>query len=246
MKTQNYFIKLMVFVIAILLSAHSHAASDSKAPTKEQVKDKDKDKQLQTPLVPYVPPKPIRPTPKIRTSQGGTRGCGGLPTVTLLAPEHVGLTTQEQPKLYWHISAESQKLAVVTLTHDEAIEPLLEWSVPKPMKSGVHSINIAKHDIHLEVGKTYEWSLRMVCGQGESDSGDLVVKSYIERVPVSDQVKSISKNGDSIVLANAYASGGLWYDAVATLHKTWVEDSDNPILKSAWSGMLGQIELIQP
>jgi len=204
MKTRDCFINFIVFTGSLLLPLQSYAADAKKTTQKEQAKAK----QSQVPLVPYVPPKPVRPIPKIRTSQGGTRGCGGLPTITLLVPEHVGLTTQEQPQLYWHITAMSQKPVVVTLAHDEATEPLLEWQVSEPVKAGINSINLAKHDVHLESGKTYEWSLRMRCGQGESASGDLVVKSYIERVQVNGQIKAVDQHGDPIDLANAYASRG--------------------------------------
>ncbi len=238
MKNLNF----IVLVVAILFPLHSYAADEDKTPSKEQVKEK----QSQKPLVPYVPPKPIRPTPKIRTSQGGTRGCGEFPVVTLLAPEHVALTMQEQPQLYWNISAMSQQSAVVTLSHDEAVEPLFEWHVPEPIESGIHTIDIAEHDIYLEVGQTYEWSVRMACEQDESGSGDLVVKSYIERVPVDERIESIEQLGDPIVLANAYAGSGIWHDAFATLHDAWSKDSDNQILKSAWSGMLEEMDLIEP
>src|SRR3954467_3412661 len=51
----------------------------------------------------YVPPMPGAPQRRVG---GATRGVGrALPTVVVLAPNHAGLTTVEQPELYWYISA---------------------------------------------------------------------------------------------------------------------------------------------
>ncbi|MCF6324972.1 MAG: DUF928 domain-containing protein [Gammaproteobacteria bacterium] len=235
-------INFTVLMVAILLPLHSHAADQYQAPSKEQVGVK----PLPMALVPYVPPKPIRPIPKIRTSQGGTRGCGGFPVVTLLAPEHVGLTTQAQPQLYWHTSAMSQKPAVVTLSHHAAVEPLLEWHLPAPIDPGIHVIDIAKHGIHLQVGKTYEWSLRINCGAEGGAAGDLVVKSYIERIAADEAARLMAQRDDPLTVANAHASSGIWYDALTTLHVAWGNNPGDHTLQSAWSGMLEQVELTQP
>lgn len=64
-----------------------------------------KDAQAQagqaTKTIVYQPPRKGAPAPGLRRG-GGTRGMNkSVPVISLLAPEHVGLTLQEQPVLYW-------------------------------------------------------------------------------------------------------------------------------------------------
>ncbi len=243
MKPVYHFIFLTVLVTSVLVPLHGNASSEKKAVEKQPRQQSAPAEKPQTRLVPYIPPKPLRPTPKIRTSQGGTRGCGGLPAVTLLAPEHVALTAQEQPQLYWHISPAADAPMVFTLSSDDAAEPLLELRLPESTDPGVYFISIADHDVHLQTGKIYEWSVRMLCEQEKSGSGDLVVKSYIKRVPADERLLVARQSDDPMTRARGYAHNGIWYDAVAVLYQALTDSVDNQKLKSAWRDLLGQVEL---
>jgi hypothetical protein len=49
----------------------------------------------------YVPPEIGFPA---RRMGGGTRGMGRLASLQILAPDHLGDTTSEQPTLYWYLA----------------------------------------------------------------------------------------------------------------------------------------------
>ncbi len=245
MMKQHPFLHLVLLATAIFMLVPGHASSDEKKQEKPVKQEHSGTEKVPAYLVPYIPPKPARPTPRIRTSQGGTRGCGGLPSVTLLAPEHVALTTQEQPRLYWHISADTRRPTIFTLSSDEAVQPLLELRLPRSLQAGVHFLHLSEHDIHLETEKIYEWSIRVFCDQEKSGAGDLVVKSYIKRVPVNEQTDFKEGNSDPLAQARSYASHGIWYDAIATLYDAWTDNPDIQKLKAAWEGLLKQVGLPQ-
>src|SRR5262249_48313752 len=77
----------------------------------------------------YKPP--LRGAPEGRVG-GGTRGGGTLslgdqlPTLSVLAPNHTGLTIHEQPSLYWYLSGTTSYPVEVTLTLPRSPKPLFE------------------------------------------------------------------------------------------------------------------------
>ena len=81
----------------------------------------------------YKPP--MRGAPASRVG-GGSRGpdSGGAPRIAVLAPDHTGLTTQEQPDLYWYISKPGATRLEITVITDQTVQPLLEKKLAPPPK----------------------------------------------------------------------------------------------------------------
>ncbi|HYQ61173.1 MAG TPA: DUF928 domain-containing protein, partial [Desulfatiglandales bacterium] len=73
----------------------------------------------------YKPPR--RGSPGGRVG-GGTRGASLEAAVSLsvLVPDHVGITLQSQPNLYWFISKKTTQPIEFTITEKDAVKPLLE------------------------------------------------------------------------------------------------------------------------
>src|SRR5688500_14153006 len=71
----------------------------------------------------YKPPRVGTPAGRVG---GGTRGLGVLPTLYVLAPNHVGLTTQAQPSLYWYLSQSTTTPIELTVIDAQGVSPLLE------------------------------------------------------------------------------------------------------------------------
>src|SRR5438270_634983 len=86
------------------LSTGSAKSDEKKAPTIALTK------------ITYNPPK--TGAPKVRVD-GGTRGDkDDLPTLSVLAPDHVALTTQEKPTLYWYQSKPAKVRFELTLLEE--------------------------------------------------------------------------------------------------------------------------------
>ncbi len=84
----------------------------------------------------YKPPRRGAPAAGRRVG-GGTRGMNkSLPVVSVLAPDHTGLTVQEQPALYWFASAVVDAPIELTVIDGEGIQPLLETRLARPHSRG--------------------------------------------------------------------------------------------------------------
>ena len=55
---------------------------------------------------------------------GGTRGISGAAVVSILAPDHVGLTMQEQPSLHWFVTQDVSSPLEITLIEPDRTPPL--------------------------------------------------------------------------------------------------------------------------
>ncbi len=170
-----------------------------------------------TPLTPasaqYRPPQ--RPSP-IRTDGTGSRGCEKTPAVplTLLVPNnHDGWTVAARPTLAWYMpEARSVEIA------------LTEPGVPKPLlikqldaKAGIAQVSLPADAPELVPGKTYRWSLAMICNP-KRRSADVFAQAWIKRVDASAELtRQLAAAKSDRDRSRVYAQNGLWYDALAAI-----------------------------
>jgi hypothetical protein len=170
------------------------------------------------PALAYAPPHRGAPAPGRRIG-GGTRSFGKKgPLVSVLAPDHMGLTVQEQPALYWYVS-ETVTTPVeieVTLIEEDGIKPVLKTRIPSPVGPGIQRVNLAEHQVHLTPGARYEWSVSLVLDP-KRRSRDIVASGGIERVANGSLDVVPGENLPKSELPGAYAQAGLWYDTIASV-----------------------------
>ena len=155
----------------------------------------------------YNPPRRGTSARTLRVG-GGTRGQGVVqPTISVLAPNDMGITVHNQPTLYWYSSGSLATTVLFTLIESDAVVPTVVARLEVPMKAGIHPVRLADFGIRLEAGKTYEWSVAIVANHVRR-SHDVVAMGEIEFVPVSDQPMNSYLD---------YAQRGLWYDAMMAL-----------------------------
>lgn len=189
----------------------------------------------------YQPPR--RGAPSIRVG-GGTRGTASKqPTVSVFAPEHVGLTSSEQPSLSWYMSKSNPMRLEILVIDEEGIDPLLELSLkPSDLNKGMHSIDLAKYGVKLKPGVKYQWSVIMIAEEGHR-SNDIVSTGMIERQNLSHDVKKKLKGANSNEEVFIYAQEGYWYDALSKLTGLIKKDPNNKILKKQHAQLLQQVGL---
>jgi hypothetical protein len=157
----------------------------------------------------YTPPR--RATPR-GVVAGGTRNTRGLPAPLALVPEHVAQTLSATPSLFWWVSATPPEgaHATLTITTDDAIEPLAEVALPLPLREGVQRVRLGDFGIALEPGVEYEWSIAL-SRSAQIAASDPIANGYITRVPEPGELKARGKSVASL------ASLGLWYDALSAV-----------------------------
>ena len=174
---------------------------------------------------------------------GGTRG-GQQNTFVLsvLAPDHSGFTTSEQPNLYWFISNATTLPVEVTLMDPEGIQPILETKLSGPITAGVHRIRLSDYNVHLKPGAAYRWFVSVV-PDADRRSKDITAGGAIERVDMPEALEAKvaqAKKGD---LPSIYAEAGIWYDTVAAISDLIDAAPQDQALRKQRTALLAQVGL---
>jgi hypothetical protein len=142
-------IKSVCLVLLILIAAVPSDAAEEKNKETSEVASANPTRSL---VPSYVPP--LRGAPRGRVG-GGTRGhqlehqtC----MLQVMAPDHVGFTTQDQPCLYWFISGGTQFPVELTITEKGAVQPLVQEKLSGPVQDGLHGFCLADHGVWLKPG----------------------------------------------------------------------------------------------
>jgi uncharacterized protein DUF928 len=191
----------------------------------------------------YKPP--LRGAPGGRVG-GGTRGAPGRDTFTLsvLAPDHSGLTVSEQPPLYWFISGDISLPVEVTIADPNGTQPLLEKQVSTPVKRGVQRFSIAEHGVKLAPGIPYRWSVTVVPDPNRR-SRDILASGTIERVEPPAGLEAKLQGASKENLAFLYAEAGIWYDALAAISDLIANSPNDAGLLRQREALLAQAGLLQ-
>jgi hypothetical protein len=199
------FVSIGIGLVLLVASATSLGAQQKPADSKAS-------EAKAAPAPEYKPP--MRGAPGGRVG-GGTRGTGREAFIlSVLAPNHTGLTISEQPVLYWFISSASSLPVEITVVDPQKSEPLLELQVKPPIVQGVHRIRLADHGVRLERGVVYQWYVAVMPDAGRR-SKDILAGGTIERVPAPGDLAARLAQAPKADQPVVYAEASLWYDAIA-------------------------------
>ena len=189
----------------------------------------------------YTPPSRGAPSRRVGGSSRGT--AGSLPAVTVLVPDHVALTTSEQPTLYWFLSKPTSVRVEVTLIDEKGETPLIEYAVQNAAGPAVHAIDLAKQGVHLKTNVEYQWSISVVPDPNER-SNDVMSAGVIKRVDAPAPVAAARAKGmDKEALARMLAANGIWYDAIG-LYSEMIDARPNDRgLREERAALLDQVGL---
>lgn len=189
--------------------------------------------------------KPPRVGHAWRTIGGATRGSETCrPVIAVIAPhDHSGLTTREQPTLYWYLSDTCPSSVDFTLMEAEGIAPLVEVSLTSPRNAGLQPLDLAPYGVHLEVGKPYKWSIAFVPDR-EHRSKDIVAEGGIVRIEPTGDLSSQLAGAPEEDMPLIYAEAGLWYDALSQLSSLIQANPSNQDLREQRVFLLEQVQLV--
>lgn len=161
--------------------------------------------------------KPAFPdAPKVRVD-GRVRGSDdALLTLTVLAPEHVGLTTKENPSLFWYQSKAAKTKFELTISETKSVSPLLEVRLEQVPADGIQRVRLADYRVKLKTGVEYRWSVALVMDE-ENRSKDIVASGVIKRVEPAKSLQSRLPGAPESELPFIYADEGIWYDSLEAL-----------------------------
>lgn len=233
---------IVLFLFFFCYGASARGA-DPECQTKvtgTSVKDKTAKKTPEFRLVAYMPPK--RGTPGGRIG-GGTRGEGdGFPVISVLAPDHTGLTTKAQPELYCYVSNPTNKPIEFTLNLEQEGKTLAHKGIKGVPEEGIWRLSLSDLGITLSPDTQYTWFVTMVLDP-DQPSTDVFSGGAIMRVNPSDILQKKLAGAKEMDIPAIYAEEGLWYEALASLSRLIDEDPENKALHLQRASLLEQAQL---
>ncbi len=191
--------------------------------------------------VPIYKP-PSRGAPKALVG-GGSRGTGtGSSTLSLIAPDHAGLTVQKQPLLYWYLSELPRDSIEFTLIDNQAIQPLLEISLGTQIEPGLHHTSLADYKISLISGKQYWWFVALV-PDPEHRSKDIIAGAAIEYIEPPETLTTKLTLAGKVRAPHIYAESGIWYDAISSISNLINNSPDDMTLRKQRASLMEQVGL---
>jgi Domain of Unknown Function (DUF928) len=163
----------------------------------------------------------------------------------VLAPDHSGLTTREQPSLYWVISSPTTLAVELTLTDPRTTQPVLEVKLPGPIRAGLQRIRLDEYGVRLEPGVPYRWYVAVIPDTGRR-SKDILAGGIIERVEPTADLRDRLARARPEELASVYAEEGFWYDALAVSSELIERSPGEGSLRQQRTALLSQVGLPDP
>ena len=235
-----------LFALFCLLSPMTSKAEDERQEERkdQQAEAQGEQRPVEQEKVVYKPPSPssiLKPGGRVGGSSRGNEA--GDVVLFVFAPEdHTGLTTQEQPVLYWYLSQPMLASVVFTLVTDQSDKPLVEKSLRIPPQSGLQRVRLADYGVRLLPGVHYKWSITLVVDPGQP-SKNLLAEGAIEYFDPSPALRMRLTEATRRDIPHLYAAEGFWYDTVSVLVDLLEASPHDAWLRRQRASLLKQVEL---
>ncbi len=168
---------------------------------------------------------------------GNLRGLPeALPSVAVLAPDHLALTLSERPTLYWYLSRPTTARIELVVVDPRDSRPIVE-AVVAGERAGIQAFSLAERGVRLEPGVAYEWSVAVVADPAQR-SRDVVAGGALQRIEPSADLRSRLAVAGDTERAGVLAAEGIWYDALAALSEPLAERPGDASLRARRAAVL--------
>lgn len=202
--------------------------------------------------VTFTPP-PGQKAPK-QTIGGGRRDSGQCPAgagqpgsramaqpMTALVPSNnLGLTTSDRPTFWAYVPSSSAK-TLEFLLEDNRGQELYQATTQITGAPGIVKFAIPPSAPALEVGQDYRWVVSMVCEP--AGPRDPFVGAWVRRVAPDPALTNKLKQAKSLDRVTAYATAGVWHDALTELTTLRQTKPNDAKLEAAWKELLQSVGL---
>ncbi|KST65757.1 DUF928 domain-containing protein [Mastigocoleus testarum] len=186
---------------------------------------------------------PNRGTPPA-TAGGATRGgCtekkGYL--TSLMPKQKLGLTVNEYPTFFWHMSKPEVKTAEFLLLDDND-DLVYETNLKLPKKPGIFSFTLPSEAPALKVNKLYHWYLSVNCSSEETDE-DITIEGWVERTKPSLALRIKLNNLAPKYRSKVYADAGIWHEAITNVAQQRCSFPSDSNVMLNWKKLLTSVGL---
>ena len=175
-------------------------------------------------------------------SRGGQKCSQNEQQIRALMPKrNYGLTLEERPSIFVDLPKTSAKQVVLAF-QDETGKFYQRAVLPITTNARIVDFSLPVEKQALVVGKNYQWSLVVVCGQSVQPD-DPMLRGWVQRVARTPQLERELRQKSVIEQAMWYGESGYWYDILKVLAQARREHPDNIKLTSLWRDLLESVGL---
>jgi hypothetical protein len=170
------------------------------------------------------------------------------PSLIALVPDHVAFTIKIDTSLCWYLSRQTSRPMTFTVAESQQILPLLETSLPPPIRAGIHCVRLQDYGVTLKEQEQYQWFVTVVVDP-DSPSHNVVAGGMIERIPYDEACMldmPCSWSSCEREAVYRYAESGLWYDAITCLLELIDHDREKNTLQRMLDALLRQSGIEPP
>jgi hypothetical protein len=139
-------------------------------------------------------------------------GAAPAPRIQALAPDHVGLTADASPTLYWTLSQSTDLRVELVVTDERAEAPIVDQALDGA-RAGTHALHLAPLGVSLAPGVTYRWYATLVPDPEERTS-EVVSGGAVRRVDPAPELARRLAEVEPGRRAHVLAEAGYFYDAL--------------------------------
>ena len=151
----------------------------------------------------------------------------------LVPTSNFRLTIAEHPILSIYLSAATSARQLVLSIREEGTTHHSQTFIPITGTPGIISLQPNHDSPPLEVGKTYQWAVVLVCGERPSPN-DPWIASWVRRVALPQPINQLT----ALEQASWYGEQGIWYDALNSLVQARRSQPNNQELIDIWAEFL--------
>lgn len=215
-------------------------------PVQAQVATQSRGKAI-TPIVKF---EPVDDGKTLDDSRGGasrrtqtqcSQDTAYLPPMMPLIPiSQAGLTVASHPTFWVYIPQTSAPQAHFTL-RDENNRGIYQTLLPIAKAGEIVKITLPDDQPALELGKTYQWSVALICQPTQTDIP--IVSGKIRRVELDWTLQTQLEKKNSLDQAALYGQAGVWYDMLNSLAQLKKTQPNETTIAANWVHLLNSVGL---
>lgn len=249
MTKQQYRLPLALFAVSLFLPTLLFTNQPSQGQESLEVATQTQSSPIPSKVVnvTFKPPGKRKPDHTVGGASRDSGICpedvrGSIPSLTALIPaNHQALSVAERPTFFVYIPATVAKTAFFSLK-DKNEDYYYQTNVSLPSNPGVISFQLPADAPVLEMGKDYDWSFVIICGQALRP-GDPEVRGTVKRIEQTPTLKAKQERLSPLEIAAAYGDGGIWFDTLGIIAQLRRSQPSNQALVSTWEDILKSVGL---
>lgn len=159
----------------------------------------------------------------------------------LMPATNYGQTIASHPTFYLYLPKTSASQVFLSVRDKEENE-IYQGFLPAIATGGIVGFQLPAEAPALETGKTYKWSMAIVCGRLlRADSPR--ISGWIQRVEADATTSGQLSQEPSLEGASLYGAKGLWYETIGTLAELRRQQPEDATIAENWENLLSSVGL---